>query len=135
MGDSRASIAAFSNPVVCWGGLLALISTAVQLFRRRSAKALFIVVGYFSQLAPWLFITRTTFEYHYFPSILFLIMALCFLFNDLLDWEPARGRRPVWLFTGGAAALYAAFYPVLTGLYVPVWYSRNVLQWFLSWPI
>ena len=135
LGDSRASIAAFSNPVVCWGGLLALISTAVQLFRRRSAKALFIVVGYFSQLAPWLFITRTTFEYHYFPSILFLIMALCFLFNDLLDWEPVRGRRPVWLFTGGAAALYAAFYPVLTGLYVPVWYSRNVLQWFLSWPI
>ena len=131
---SKSAFGAFSNPVVCWGGLLALISTAVQLFRRRCGKALFIVVAYFSQLAPWFFITRTTFAYHYFPSILFLVFALSYLMDGLLEREPVRARGAVYALTGTATALYAAFYPVLIGLYVPIWYTSNFLRWFASWP-
>ena len=131
---SKSAFGAFSNPVVCWGGLLALISTAVQMVRRRCGKALFIVVAYFSQLAPWFFITRTTFAYHYFPSILFLVFALSYLMNDLLEREPRRALGPVYALTGGAVALYAAFYPVLIGLYVPIWYTSHFLRWFASWP-
>lgn len=131
----KAAFAAFSNPIVCWGGLLALISTAVQAIRRRSGRALFIVVAYFSQLIPWMFIFRTTFEYHYFPSILFLVFALCFVFNDLAERRPAHWKGAVYGVTGAALALYAAFYPVLVGLMVPTWYTTNLLCWIPgAWP-
>ena len=132
---SKAAFAAFSNPVVCWGGLLALLSLIVHCFRRRCGKALFLVIAYFSQLAPWFFIGRTTFEYHYFPSILFLCFALAYVFNDLFEMGLPWMRRSVYAVTAGAVVLYAAFYPVLIGLMTPRWYTSNFLQWLPSWPL
>ncbi|WP_195279421.1 phospholipid carrier-dependent glycosyltransferase [Clostridium sp. J1101437_171009_A5] len=132
---SKSAFAAFSNPVVCWGGLLAVVSLIVHCIRRSCGKALFIVVAYFSHLAPWFFIGRTTFEYHYFPSILFLCFALAYVYNDLFEMGLPWMRKSVYALTGTAVALYAAFYPVLIGLMVPRWYTSNLLQWLPSWPI
>lgn len=132
---SKSAFAAFSNPVVCWGGLLAMASLIAHSIRRRCGKALFIVVAYFSQLAPWFFIGRTTFEYHYFPSILFLCFAIAYVYNDLFEMGLPWMRRSVYAMTGTAVVLYAAFYPVLIGLMVPRWYTSNLLQWLPSWPI
>ena len=127
--------AAFVNPVVCWGGLLAILSTAVLAVRRRCAKALFIVIGYLAQLLPWLSIGRTTFAYHYFPSVLFLILALCYVFHDLSQRENLiRWKPPVYGLTAGAVALYALFYPVLVGIQIPNWYAQYLLRWLPSWP-
>ena len=100
---------------------------------RRSSKALFVLVAYFSQLAPWFFISRTTFAYHYFPSILFLCFALAYVLNDILELGPPRSRRLVYAVPGVGAGLYAAFYPVLIGLSIPVGYAA-CLRWFFSWP-
>ena len=130
---THTRFAAFSNPVVCWGGLLALLTVAVQMVRRRSGKALFVVVGYFSQLAPWFFIGRTTFEYHYFPSILFLCLALAYVMDDMLEQDLLWARHVTIGITAAGAALYAAFYPVLIGLTIPNWYA-SCLRWFPSWP-
>lgn len=130
----KAAFGCFNNPVVAWAGLLALGSTAVELFRRRSARALFVVVGYLSQLLPWVFIGRTTFAYHYFPSTLFLVLALSFVLNELVEAQPEGWKIPAYTLTGGTVALYALFYPVLVGLPVPEWYSTNFLRWLPSWP-
>ncbi len=126
---------AFLNPVVCWGGLLAMLAVAVRMVQRRCGKALFILVGYLSQLAPWFLIGRITFAYHYFPSVIFLILALCYVFRDLAEREDAvRWKPAVYALTGGAAVLYAMFYPVLVGITVPTWYTTCFLRWFPSWP-
>lgn len=98
----KTAFGAFSNPVVCWAGLLAVVSAAVQMVRRRCGRALFIVIGYLSQLVPWMFIGRITFEYHYFPSILFLTIALAYVFNDLAELRPPRWKGAVYGVTGGA---------------------------------
>lgn len=128
--------AAFVNPVVCWGGLLAVLTLAVRAGGWRCGKALFLLIGYLSQLLPWLLIGRITFAYHYFPSVVFLVLALCYVFNELMERSPAvRWKPAVWGVTGGAAALYAMFYPVLVGLPVPQWYTACFLRWFPSWPL
>ena len=41
----------------------------------------------------------------------------------------------VYGFTGYTVALYALFYPALTGLYTPLWYNSIFLRWFPSWPL
>ncbi len=126
---------AFVNPVVCWGGLLAVLAVAVQAVCRRCAKALFVLIGYLSQLCPWMLIGRITFAYHYFPSVLFLILALCYVFSQLAEREPMVNWKPaVYGLTGGAVALYLLFYPVLVGITVPTWYTTCFLRWFPSWP-
>ena len=130
----KTAFGAFSNPVVCWAGLLAILSTAVQIVRRRCGRALFIVIGYLSQLVPWMLIGRTLFEYHYFPSILFLVIALSYVFNDLAERKPPRWKDAIYGVTGGAVGLYALFYPVLVGVTVPTWYTATFLRWLPSWP-
>ena len=105
---------------------------AQALPRRGSEKALFITVAFLSQLVPWFFIGRTTFEYHYFPSILFLIFALAFLFDALAGGDQ-NWRLPVYGMTGLSVGLYVLFYPMLIGLQIPTWYEP-VIKWIESWP-
>ncbi len=110
----------------------ALCALLLFLVPGYSPKASFILVGYLAQLVPWMFVGRTTFEYHYFPSLLFLVFAVSYLFDGLLerdrDW-----RTPVYSLTGLSVGLYALFYPVLIGLTIPTWYEPLV-KWIESWP-
>ena len=133
-GGYKVAFAAFNNPVVCWAGLLSVISAAIQMVRRRCARAVFIVVGYLSQLLPWLLISRTTFEYHYFPCLIFLVMAICYLMDGLVERKAQNWRVPVYGLTCGAVGAYALFYPVLVGLTIPTWFASGVLKWLPSWP-
>lgn len=125
--------AAWNNPIVSWGGLAAMVVTAANAIRRRCGKGLFIVIGYLAQLLPWVFITRTTFAYHYFPSVIFLCLALAYVMNDLVEsgrkWKPA-----VYALTGSAVSLYALFYPAMVGLRVPTWFMKSFIKWLPSWP-
>lgn len=131
--DTCTRFAAFLNPVVCYGGLIAMVLVVRSAWQKRDAKALFILVGYLSQLVPWMPITRPTFNYHYFPAVPFLILALCYLFNELSRRRPPHWQKWVLGLTAGGVGLYIAFYPVLIGLTVPAWYS-TLLRWLPSWP-
>ena len=130
-GDGTVStIGAFVNPLLCWGGLLAL-PVLVYHAVKRERTALFILVGYLAQVLPWVFISRLTFEYHYFAATLFLVLALGYVFDRLRQ----RGYLGiVYAFTAANGALLALFYPVLTGVTVSRSYAWNVLKWLPDWP-
>ena len=130
-GDGTVStIGAFVNPLLCWGGLLALPVLAYRAVRH-DRTALFLLVGYLAQVLPWVFISRLTFEYHYFAATLFLVLALGYVFDRLRQ----RGSFGiVYAFTAASGALFALFYPVLTGVTVSRSYAWNVLKWLPDWP-
>ena len=134
-GLSRSLFASFNNPMVSWTGLLAFFALIIQMLRRKSGQALFILIAILSQFVPWLGIGRILFAYHYFPTVLFLVFAISFLMNDMLTRRRTGYKLAVYGFTGVTVALYALFYPVLIGLYVPLWYSSAFVRWMPSWPI
>ena len=130
-GDGTVStIGAFVNPLLCWGGLLALPVLAYRAWKC-DRTALFILVGYLAQVLPWVFISRLTFEYHYFAATLFLVLALGYVF-DRLRRHGYLGI--VYAFTAANGVLFALFYPVLTGVTIPRDYAWNVLKWLPDWP-
>ena len=130
-GDGTVStIGAFVNPLLCWGGLLALPVLAYRAVRH-DRTALFLLVGYLAQVLPWVFISRLTFEYHYFAATLFLVLALGYVFDRLRQ----RGYLgTVYAFTAANGVLFALFFPVLTGVTIPRDYAWNVLKWLPDWP-
>ena len=130
-GDGTVStIGAFVNPLLCWGGLLALPVLAYRA-AKRDRTALFLLVGYLAQVLPWVFISRLTFEYHYFAATLFLVLALGYVFDRLRQ----RGYLGiVYAFTAANGVLFALFFPVLTGVTIPRDYAWNVLKWLPDWP-
>ncbi len=133
-GDgTRSSFGAFLNPVLCWAGLIAMALCAVFAVKRRDKLSLFIVIGYLAQLLPWVFITRTTFEYHYFPSSVFLVLAIARVFS-LMQNNTKGWKFNVYGLTGLSCALFIAFYPVLSGVRVNAELATNLLKWLPDWP-
>ena len=131
LADGRhISFGAFVNPVLCWGGLMALFVLAYLAAARRDQPSAFILLGYLAQLLPWVLVPRLTFAYHYFPCTVFLALALgrCF---DVMERCHPWGRALVVGFVCLSAAVFVLFFPCLAGL--PV-YPGILRSWLPTWP-
>ena len=70
-------------------------------FRRRSLALALITIGFAAQWIPWARIDRAAFQYHYYTTLPFLIIALAYLVAELWNgpsrrtwmWIADRGRR------------------------------------------
>ncbi len=126
------SIASFGNPAVWWGGLVTLFWTAWVAISKKDKRAFVIFAGYLSILLPWAFSPRKiTFLYHYFACIPFLILSISYIFEHLLG-KYRKAKRGIYIFLGIVVLLFIGFYPVLTGLIVPSWYTES-MRWLPSW--
>ena len=130
---TRSSFGAFLNPVLCWGGLIALGMNVYLAIFRQDRVSEFIVIGYLAQLLPWVFITRTTFMYHYFPASVFLLLATCRIFALMLKGGKT-GKIGTYGLAGLAVALFFVFYPVLSGKPVDATLASGLLKWLPTWP-
>ena len=130
---SKSSLGCFNSPLISWGGLAAIIAMVPAFWKRRDPAALLIWAGYACQFLPWVFITRTTFAYHYFGSSLFLTLAICFVFAELLS-RRARNDRLIYGFTAVELGLFGLFYPVLSGVEASTEYCLTFLKWLPGWP-
>ncbi len=129
----KGTIAAFGNPVVWIGGLIALLRVARDF---KKQKALFIIIAFVVQILPWIPVAeaRTTYIYHYFPAIPFLIMGICYVFDHYLK-KYNYSKKTVWTlccFSGAAVAMFLLFYPVLSGMECSVAYI-DALKLFPTW--
>lgn len=130
---TRSSFGCFASPALCWGGLLAMCAMGYLAVGRGDRKAGFILAGYLAQLLPWLLVTRITFEYHYFPSTVFLVLALCYVF-ELMRLNCPNWRVRVYAAAILSVGLFVMFYPVLSGTRVSVERASFFLKWIPTWP-
>ena len=131
---TKSAFAAFLNPFVCWAGLLAIFACVALMLRRKDGRAMFILIGYLSQLLPWVPVPRITFAYHYFPCAVFLVLAICYVFDIVMKKSP-EWRKYVYGLTALSVFLFVMFYPVLTGIETPRWYTTYFLKWIPdAWP-
>jgi dolichyl-phosphate-mannose--protein O-mannosyl transferase len=133
-GGTKSAFGAWGNPLVSWAGLAALAAMVYNLVRRKDPAALFIIVGYLAQLVPWMFVSRETFAYHYFPATVFLVLAIACTFRDLVRFRQKGGTIVMAVFTALGIGLFALFYPVMTGVVVSRNFCLDFLKWFPSWP-
>lgn len=133
-GGIREGISAFGNPAVWWVGIPAFLYMLWLWTGRKDRNAAFLVIGYLAQYVPWFFVTRITFIYHYFPSVVFVVLMNVY---GLLQWRNRLSRRAflslVLVYGGAAAALFLLFYPVLSGQPVDASFVARYLRWFKSW--
>lgn len=137
----REGISSFGNPLVWWAGIPALLHMLCRVFRRRDGRALFLVTAYAAQYLPWMFVSRLTFIYHYFPSVPFVALMVAYSLQCLAERaRPALGPRGKFLFPScallyglAAFALFLLFYPVLSGAPVEIGYVDRWLRWREGW--
>ena len=125
-------ITSFGNPAVWWTGIAALLYCINAITKRFDKTVFFLLIAYASQYLPWSFITRTTYIYHYFPSVPFVILMITYLFKH---WTPPRKPLTVITYILVVLLLFIAFYPTLSGYPVPMWYVNSFLRWMPTWSL
>ena len=126
-----SSISCMGNPAVWWFGLAAVIFITVKVSwsRKASERYVFVLIGFASQYLPWLLVPRSTFIYHYFASVPFIIIASILVLDTIRDRSVRAYRITAGLLVISAVVLFAMFYPLESGLPVPLSYARH-LRWF-----
>lgn len=138
-GGLREGISAFGSPAVWWAGIPAFLYTLYLAAAKKDRTAGFLTVGYLAQYLPWMFVTRTTFIYHYFPSVAFVVLMLLYSVSQGMKKAPRGSFRAAAilyaaaLYTLAAFALFLLFYPVLSGQPVEASFVAKYLRWFPTW--
>jgi len=139
-GDGlRQGISAFGNPIVWWGGLVALLGCIIKFVIKHDKTLLFLFIAYFTLLLPWVPIQRMAFIYHYFPNVPFLILLTVYVFKAISESQWFGRHTMVITKTSAvvyaciAVALFILFYPVLSGRPVEYDFVVRHLRWFSSW--
>ncbi len=117
--SETANIYLWGNPLIWWlSGLAVLLS----IFRKLKHKGI-LLLGYFANLLPFIFVSRIAFLYHYLPALGFAILLLALAGEKL--WE----KRP-WIFYGFLMITLIVFIlivPISYGLVMPAEIS-NIYQ-------
>ena len=128
-GGMLSTISAMGNPVLWWLGLCAIIVSLVDGAKKKWPH-LFLGVLYLAQLLPYALISRYLFIYHYYAEVPIIALATAGLVHEM--WYKPGQRRYIVILIAAAAALFAVFYPVISGQIIPEWYS-GYLHWFRDW--
>jgi len=128
--DQIAVIYNGSNPILAWAGVPAIVACAVLAWKRRSMALVLVVAAFAFQLVPWVRIERATFAYHYFTAVLFAMIAIAYVVDELL-------RRPAWRdlaigYLGLVVVVGILVFPLGSALPMPDWYinaARALPPW------
>ncbi|MEI7744244.1 MAG: phospholipid carrier-dependent glycosyltransferase, partial [Chloroflexota bacterium] len=102
-GSWSAAIYDAGNVVTWWMGIPAMVFVAVQAYRRRSLALALILIGFFAQWVSWARIDRAAFQYHYYTSLPFVVLALGYFVAEV--WHGPSKRTWALARIAGAVAL------------------------------
>ena len=126
-----SNISTFGNPAVWWiaaaGTLCAMTETIAGRMKPDPGyrkKALWILLAAIAaNYLPWVLVPRCTFQYHYFPTVPFVILCGVLLLQHLEEGEEVSPRWK-WLWLILAAVFFLLLLPACSGLPMPRLYAR-----------
>lgn len=124
-----SSIVTMGNPAIWWVGIVAFVAAVIISTKKRDRRMVPIFIAAAFQYLPWMFIKRTTFIYHFFSTVPFVIICIVYVINYVMKEIP-KARYVVYAYLTVVLVLFVMFYPVLSGMEVSRFYVDNFLRWF-----
>ena len=117
-------------------GIFVLILHFDEKIKQTSIRTpLFLVIGYFAGYMPWMLVLRTTYIYHYFPSVVFVVLMIGYSIKAI--YENSKNKKAVIIssvvYAITVVGLFVLFYPVISGAPVSLDFAEKFLKWFGSW--
>lgn len=130
--ECSQEILALGNPLIWWLGTIALVALIGYALSRREVRALSILAAFSAGFLPWfLFPDRTMFTFYAISILPFLILAICYLADEL--WRHHRSANLIiGLAFAAIFALFLYFLPIQVAEVITYdqWKSR---MWLESW--
>ena len=135
LGDGMyQGISAFGNPLVWYTAIPAAGYTFYSALFKRNRTAGFLSIGFLAQFLPWMFVSRCTFLYHYFPSVPFLVLMIGFVMTQMHKKIRPQIFYPLCVvYCVAVIVMFVMFYPVITGTPVSGEFVSTYLRWMDSW--
>jgi hypothetical protein len=130
-GDTTAYISSMGNPALWWASIPAMIALLGVAVGRRNRIAAFIVIAFLAQWLIFIPIGRVLFIYHFYPNVLFMVLAMTF-------WAEWLWKRYGWGWKAVAGylvlnvACFGFLFPVISGFPMSQGYWDS-LRWLVSW--
>lgn len=140
LNELSSSITIMGNPFIFWLSIIFVpLSILIAIYKKERGMYL-VFVAIALQFLPWVLVERTTYIYHFFSCVPFIILCIIHVFKSLLgDTKDCKITLVTYVVI--CTILFLAFYPVISGLPVPKEYVDNFLLWFkynpdgfISWP-
>ena len=130
----KQGISSFGNPAVWWVGIVAFFYSAGAMYKRTDDRntVMFLLVAFAAQYVPWMTVDRTTYIYHFFPSVPFIVLMIAYMFKDRLA---KKNNRAAVAYCAVVVALFILFYPVISGYPVSAKTVAALLRWLPSWAL
>ena len=132
LGENRVSdISSTGSPAVWWVSAIGAILLAVEaLFRRTKREnthwkqaGYILLIAIASNYLPWTLVPRCTFQYHFFTTFPFVVLA-AILFLQHLEESGEISGKVKWIWLAVAAAYFILLYPAASGLPMPRLYAQ-----------
>jgi len=128
---AQRGVLLIGNPVIMWGGLLAVLACLWAGFREKAVRPLAVALVWIASLAIYVVIPKSIgFYYYYHLSGIFLCLALAVAFHHF-DRGRGKGREEWFLFAALVAFVY--FYPILAASPLKNDQGFTYWMWFNSW--
>lgn len=118
----------FGNPVFWLSGIFGVFYCIYEAWNSKNRNALFLIVMYLSPMIPWILIPRSSFIYHYFPSL----PSMALMLGVVADSWRKRGFILLTTVAILSVIVFVIFYPILSGVRVPIEYVE-FLEWLPWW--
>ncbi len=129
-----STIFAVGNPVVWYSGLLGLLFMVIHLIVLKVTRqkdtvqvgdlslGLLLFISFLAQYLPWTLVPRGTYIYHYFPSVPFIILCVCY---GLFVLSKHKEKPATYISRGLIVLSFIVFiflFPYVSGLRMPTWF-------------
>ncbi len=136
--DYIQTIACFNDPIVTISGLIGMVYLVI---RRSGVKLLsdykYLIIMYLAVLLPWIAVSRTSFSYHYYPCLPFLVILLVIFLRDLYmtteEGQRHKVKRGIIIFMVVMVLIFVLFLPVISGFKTLYPYVRYIVRWLPTW--
>jgi dolichyl-phosphate-mannose-protein mannosyltransferase len=128
---AQRGVLLIGNPVVMWGGLVAVLACFWAWIRTRAIRPLAVALLWIASVAVYAVIPKSLgFYYYYHLSALFLCLVVAVAFHH---YERARARGLDEWFAFAAAGMFVYFYPILAASPLSSGRGFEHWMWFNSW--
>lgn len=125
-------ISSFGNPLVWWMTIPTIVAAIVKTVKKKGDRELtLILAGFAAMYLPWVLVSRVAFIYHFFPCVIFVVLATVYFIREIVEHYP-NAKKYVYIYLAAVVLLFVLFYPVLTGITVPTSYVEW-LKWLPAW--
>ena len=116
------------NPVVWFAGIAAVFYCMYDVWNKKDKRAGFLLFMYLAPLLPWILVPRSSFLYHYYPSLPALVLML----GHIGDKMKKNGIKLLIVIAAASVIVFGIFYPILSGCPVSSEYV-DLLEWLPWW--